>query len=683
MFIKKYLPNIICLFIAGIFISALHAQDDLNRLPNRGNVGYDSQGRPVRKNTQGDSLVHRNPLEDSITIYYHYFDSTRIRLIDSSITDFNKRFPVPYYYTDLGNFGTPAHSLFFNPYMKPGWDEGFHQFDIYRFKLDDTRFFSTTRPYTELNYLIGSKAEQMANILYTQNRKSNFNFVFEYRFITSPGFLKSQNTNHSNMRLNADYQSKNKRYGLNFIYISNKQRSSENGGLRDDSKLDSLSLGDPFEADVRLGNNVSSFHNPFNTNVPVGEDYKDVTVFVRQSYDFGQKDSLVTDSTSYRLFYPRLRLQHTFRYSTYKYNFHDNNVDTSVYQTYFNYNPPIDAIPGTDTLIFQDNWKEITNDFSIITYPQKNNLSQFLKLSASYQHLKGNFDSTDSKTFNNIYASAEYRNRTKNQKWDIEATGQLYLTGDYAGDYSAYISLKRQLSKRFGSLEVGLHDVNRTPSFINNPLSAFPTIIDGSYNKENIARLFATIDMPKQNLRLLGNYYAVTNYVYFDSFLTSKQESTLFNVLNVGLEKKIRLSRLFNWYAEVYLQKATGNAAVNLPLLVTRNRLALEGHFFTNLYLSTGLEVRYYSSYKADNYSPIIGQFFTQNTYTTSNRPDINYYLNFRIKSFKGFARIENLNTLNYSSNKGVGFTKHNFVAPHYPSQAMWIRIGIWWSFVN
>lgn len=668
---------------AGFFVSASRAQDGVNRLPKGANVGYDSQGRPIRRNTQGDSLIHRNPLEDSITIYYHYFDSTRIRLIDSSITDFNKRFPLPYYYTDLGNLGTPAHSLFFNPYMKPGWDEGLHQFDIYRFKLEDTRFFSTTRPYTELNYLIGSKAEQMGNILYTQNRKSNLNFVFEYRFITSPGAFKNQNTNHSNMRLNADYQSKNKRYGLNFIYISNKLRSAENGGLRSDTKLDSLSLNDPFEADVRLGNNSVNGRNFFNTNVPLGENYKDVTVFVRQSYDFGQKDSLVTDSTTYRLFYPRLRLQHTFRYSNYRYNFHDNYVDTSAYQTYFNYNPPFDTLRSIDTLTFEDNWKEITNDFSIITYPQKNNLSQFLRLTAAYQHLKGIFDSTDSKTFNNIYASAEYRNRTKNQKWDIEAAGQLYLTGDYAGDYSAYVSLKRQLSKRLGSLELGLQDVNRTPSFINNTLSAFPSVPDGSYNKENIARLFATIDMPQQHLRLLGNYYAVTNYVYFDSFLTSKQESTLFNVLNVGLEKKIRLSRLFNWYTEVYLQKATGNAPVNLPLLITRNRLALEGHFFTNLYLSTGLEVRYYSSYKADNYSPLTGQFFVQNTYTTSNRPDIHYYLNFRIKSFKGFVRIENLNTLNYSSNKGVGFTKHNFVAPHYPSQAMWIRIGIWWSFVN
>jgi hypothetical protein len=34
--------------------------------------------------------------------------------------------------------------------MKAGWDAGFHSFDIYKIKLEDTRFFNTTRPFTEL-----------------------------------------------------------------------------------------------------------------------------------------------------------------------------------------------------------------------------------------------------------------------------------------------------------------------------------------------------------------------------------------------------------------------------------------------------------------------------------------------------------------------------------------------------
>lgn len=547
--------------------SRAQSVNDLNRRLNPANsqMQYDSQGRPIKKSSGNDSLRHRNPLEDSITIYYRYFDSSRIRHLDSSINDFYTRFPVPHSYVDLGNFGSAAHPLFFNPVMKPGWDEGLHAYDIYKYRIEDTKFYQTTRPYTEMAYMLGSKGEQMINILHTQNRKSNLNFVFDYRFINSPGTFKNQNASHNNIRINSVYQSTNKRYGLYFIFINNKLRASENGGIIDDRKLDSLSLNDPFELNTRLGSNAVASRNFFNTNIITGSAYTESIFFLRQSYDFGQKDSLVTDSVTYKLFYPRLRLQHNIKYANHTYAFQDYNVIDSNYLQFFNYST------SKDSLIFKDKWSEITNEFSIITYPEKNNLNQFFKVSAAYQMLRGTFDTSiyginrRSKTLNNIFVSSEYRNRTRNQKWDVEAAGQLYMTGSYAGDYAAFISLKRVLSKKLGWLEVGFNNVNRTPSFINQSISAFPVIAEGSYKKENIARLFANIEIPAQNMRLSGNYYLVNNFVYFDSFFTSKQEAALFNVLDIGLEKKIKLNRRFNWYTEIHLQQTTGNAPVHTP----------------------------------------------------------------------------------------------------------------------
>lgn len=125
---------------------------------------------------------------------------------------------------------------------------------------------------------------------------------------------------------------------------------------------------------------------------------------------------------------------------------------------------------------------------------------------------------------------------------------------------------------------------------------------------------------------------------------------------------------------ELHAQKTIGSAPVNLPLLITRNRLAFEGNFYTNLFLSTGLEFRYNTPYKADGYSPLMGQFFYQNQQNFSNRPDIHAFLHFRIKSFKGFIRFENLNTM---------FSKVNLLSNQYPAQGVWNRIGIWWNFVN
>ncbi|MFX4887713.1 putative porin, partial [Acinetobacter baumannii] len=86
-----------------------------------------------------------------------------------------------------------------------------------------------------------------------------------------------------------------------------------------------------------------------------------------------------------------------------------------------------------------------------------------------------------------------------------------------------------------------------------------------------------------------------SNYMYFDSFFTAKQEATLFNVLHIGLEKKIKLAKYWNWYTEVHFQQTTGNPPINIPALLTRNRIAFEGNFYTNLFISTGLELRYHT----------------------------------------------------------------------------------------
>ncbi len=190
--------------------------------------------------------------------------------------------------------------------------------------------------------------------------------------------------------------------------------------------------------------------------------------------------------------------------------------------------------------------------------------------------------------------------------------------------------------------------------------------------------MFANYENPKAAFKLSGEYFLVNNYAYFDSFFVAKQEATLFNVLHVSAEKAFHLSKYINWYTEVHLQQATGGASVNLPFLLTRNRIAFEGNFYTNLFLSTGIEIRYYSNYHAANYSPFTGQFFYQNSSVSANKPDINFFFHFRIKSFKGFFRLENLNTL-----MGTGKDKYNYMVPFYPSQTVWLRFGVWWSFVN
>ncbi|MEN9599494.1 MAG: hypothetical protein RL596_1813 [Bacteroidota bacterium] len=666
------------LFTYFVFFLLLAKSGFSQSIPLQSRPGGFSNGTSMNTNAKKDSLQKRDRFADSITIYYRYFDSTRNRTIDSSINDFTTRFPLPYTYHTLGNYGTAAQSLVFQPNLRAGFDPGFHQYDIYKFTLENTKFYQTTRPYTELGYLLGSKAEQLIDLKHTQNRKSDFNFGFEYRFSNSPGALKNQNANHNNFRLTSHYQTKSRQYEVFLVYLSNKAASSENGGLVDKKKLDSLALNDPFELETRMGRSGSLVRNPFNTSVYTGNIYRENTFFIRHHVDIGKRDSLVKDSITIQLFYPRLRIEHDFRYDRMEYSFFDYYSDSLRYLTYFNF--PLKK--NGDTIRYVDTWKKMSNTFSILSFPDKTNQSQFVKAGITIENMSGVFDATATSNLYNIIGSGEYRNRTKNLIWEIEAAGKLFINGFNSGDYQALVSLKRQLGKRIGALTIGFQNVNRSPSFLLNPLSSFPVKNRGVFNKENTIRLFAAYDNPRRSLKITGEYFGVSNYIYFDSFFTAKQEATLFNVLHVALEKKFPITKYWNWYTEIHFQQTTGNPPVNVPTVLTRNRIAFEGNFYTNLFLSTGLEIRYHTPYKADNYSPILGQYFYQNSFTLSNRPDIAAYLHFRIKSFKGFVRLENLNSFNVNS-RGVGFTARNFVAEEYANTGLWTRVGIWWNFVN
>jgi hypothetical protein len=666
------------------FVNNAKAQDDLLRKAQGRFSGLGGGGGT------GDSIAHRTGLEDSITIRFRFLDTSRVQGFDSVLYDFTKRFPVPWYHITLGNFGNASRSLLFSPMLKPGWDHGFHAYDIYNLTVSDARFYNTTRPYAELNYMLGSRSEQFIRLMHTQNIKPNWNVAFEYRLMNSPGFFQNQNTNHNNYRLTSWYQSKNKRYQNFIVVVGNKLQSGDNGGIRTDQNyLDTLdgAYDERSNIPTQLGPDNPGSRNFFSTNIITGTFYTNATYLLRQQYDLGQKDSIVTDTTVIPLFYPRVRLEHTIGLSTYHYRFRDNYAgDSAYYSTFY----PIKRLNSTsDTFFLRDHWKDITNDFSIYTFPDAKNAQQFLKLGAAFQLLQGTFDSgyvttnNTSSNYHNFFVHGEYRNRTRNQKWDVEAHGNFYVNGLNTGDYNAYISLRRLISRQIGYLQVGFQNTNRTPSFVFDPISSFYLdTVPVSLKKENTTVLFGSFEQPKLRLKLSGSYYLVTNYAYFTNYYQAGQATNLFNVLQISAEKIFKIGGGWNWKTWVVLQQRIGDGPVNLPLISTRNQVGYDGTLgFKNLRISFGLEGRYFTSYKAPQYSPLTGQYFYQNDSTVSLKlPDISAFLHFRIKSFSAYVRAENLNTVNPSQG---GFTKNNVPTINSPYPGLQVRVGIFWSFVN
>ena len=502
-------------------------------------------------------------------------------------------------------------------------------------------------------------------------------------------FLRTKKTNHNDYTVTSWFQSVNKRYNNYVAIVANAQQSDENGGL--DDKQDYLNdpiYNDRFNIPTRIGGDVEFGRNFFSSTLNVGNRYADLHLMVKQQYDLGKKDSIVSDSSVIPLFYPRLRFEHVFRYSSYKFRFTDYAYssyipDSNFYQDNYNYTLL------NDSLLLIDRWKELNNELSIYTFPDAKNQLQFLKLGAVIQNLSAETTRVNDTTYNlfdgsfyNIIAQGEYRNKTRNRKWDMVASGKLNMAGFNSGDYEINVNLKRFVAKSGGYADLGFRNVNRTPSFVFDRRSSFYFDTPRDFDKENITQISASLFLSKLAARLSGNYFLVSNYTYFKNFYETKQHNGIFNLLQLSLEKRIKIGKRWIWHADVYFQQKTGDIELNLPLIFSRNRIGYEGTLgFRKLNIAFGLEIKYHTPYKADAYSPVLGKFFYQDSIRISNKPDVHAYMHFRIRNFRAFLRAENLNTT--TTQNGFGFRDHNFAAPGYPYPGLNIRLGVYWSFVN
>lgn len=699
---KSWLYRLGLLASLCVAFQFLHAQVPRRR-PGAVSPRTEDGQRPAnvpgqRQSSDTIGFEHRDDLADSITISYQYLNSIERNNIDSSINDYGKIYSVPTGYVTLGNNGSAAYPVLYSPYSEAGWDAGFHAFDVYKYTLENTRFYKTTRPFTELSYLLATGKEQVVKVLHTQNIKPNWNAGIEYRLISAPGLFQTQNVNHNSYRFFSNYQGKRKRYAAYFVLMGNKLSASENGGIRYDSSLLDPKLQRRFTVPVKLGNDDGNF-NVFSTKISTGNLYNNFKVFFRQSYDLGKKDSLIiNDSTTEYLFYPKFRFQHTISYNTYSYKFQDNiskqeqaendsayldqHYDITLHSTYNGLN-----------FWLLDEWKSVSNDFTIRQFPQTKNPRQFIEAGIRMENFSGAFSASPNpeypiqvfptpaqkKNFYNIVLHGEYRNKTRNKKWDALLNGEFYAAGYHAADFNVRAVLNRFLNTKLGDVQVSFQNVNRTPSFIYQGGSAFNLDSNSLNKKENITILTFQANNPR--FSLMARNISMTNYSYFTDFFHKEQFDGLINLTQVTASTKNKIVGHLNLYSDFIVQQTTGQNPIRVPLFYTRQRLAFEGNFFKNLNLSTGIDVKYNTPYKANNYSPIVGKFIPQDSITVNNLPQIDLFFNFRIKSFSAFITAENINTAYF--NDGFGFSNNNFAAPHYPSPGFMVRFGMQWRFVN
>ena len=609
---------------------------------------------------------------------YKKINSEQVNSPDTSLHLYHRRpFSQPYN-MDCGNLGSPTQSLLFVPLSSSnGPSLGYHVYDAYRFLPDSINYYNTIRPYSVFTYNLGSKLEQLAEIIHTQNVKPNWNFAFDYRKINSDGFYKIQRTNHDNVCLSTHYKSLNQHYELYGAIIYNKQQQDENGGIDSAGQLDDPNYYDRRTIDTKFQNPYYSIVRSSVTNMQ-----RDATIFLQHAYSWGRTDTTYNaDSTQYAFhLVPKFSITHTLQYSSERHEFKDVVPDSLRYTGLFEHGFANGNIytSGQDSVFSQQNWNWIDNKIMLNGFIGK--AAQPSSFSAGMGTRYDEFrtawgtGTVQNNIFSNYLSAQIKKEALQAGAWLYHADAQLFMNGEYAGNFKINGTIGKTLKGNLGALLVGFQQsLNNAPYSYTLFQTQYDTITK-SFNKESITSAYAEMNSPKYRFSIGAKTFVIANYIYLNDIHRPDQYSPAFNISEVYLRKNFKMGSIY-LDNEMAYQQVSGDAPVNIPAFMGKHQLSFEKALFKGaLKFATGIEVRYQTSYYASGYDPFFNRFYYQHSVYSTNPFQSSAFFNFRIKRFKAYIMGDQLQQLIYRNNMNY---------PNYPAQNAMIRFGFSWIMVN
>lgn len=589
---------------------------------------------------------------------------------DSGLHTLHRRPFNTSWYRDLGNQGSPARNLQFMAQHPAGLSLGYPIYDAQRWHPDSVWFYNTTRPFSNFTYHLGSKQEQLAEILHTQNIKPYWNIAAAYRKATSPGYYLWQRNATDNAFISSNYTDPGLRYKLYVSFVYNKVQHDENGGIVSDTFLNNPQYAERKAVPV-------NFYTASYTNTnrsPVRTFLRDWNLRLEHAYTWGRKDTLYNeDSTAFE---PRLqarfRISHQLNVGSQRFRYKDMKPDSLRYVPIFN-----SSFASNDSVFSQQEWLYVDNRFLLNGILGAGNRQWVFSAGAGNRIDRFQTDFLSGRTADNSvsnYVQGILRKEAVAQRqWDIAAQIKLFVTGPAMGN----LSMDGRISKdfdRLGRLSIGAsQQINNAPYNYTIFQNQFWKRT-ASFSTESTTQLYAQYDLPQYQLSAAFRNFLLSNYLYFDASQSPGQYGTAFALSQLSLRKQFRAGR---WVLdnEVLYQLIPQSAPVNLPALLGRHQLSLESYIFKRkLQIATGLEFRYHSAYDPALYSPYFNQFYYQSGYRLSAQPDASVFFNFRIKRFRAFLMFDRLTQF---GGKNVIITKG------YTAQDAMLRFGFQWVMIN
>jgi hypothetical protein len=544
-----------------------------------------------------------------------------------------------------------------NPYPEFGFKAKHFNF----IEANQIRYASVATPLTELYFKSTQLKGQSVDSYIAINTSPNLNFSLAYRGLRSQGKYINQLASTGNFRFTTSYSTQSKRYWFDFHFTQQDILNEENGGITtiDDFESENSDyknrqrlevyltdaksflkgkrffIDHGFRINSKQGTNNLYLKHQFNYENKFFE-YNQLTVSSNANGNiinrFGDsfRSTEINDQTRYNKMYNKVGLQYENTFLG-KFQFF---VDDFRSNYYYN-----------QILIFDNR-----------TVP--NSLSMTINSAGGqYEYRKGKWNGRL------LYA----RSITNQSLSNLDATMQFDL------DEDNQFTFQYQNTNKLPNNNYNLHQSSYVAYNWSN-----------NFNNEKINSLSANAITPWISASL--QLATIQDHLYFNyissqaeklaqtQIVTPSQYAGTIKYLSLKMNKEFQFGK-FALDNTVLFQKVDQNQSVlNVPEIVTRNSIYFTDFFFKKaLYLQTGIVFNYFTNYYANDYNPVIGEFFVQRDKQIGNFPNLDFFVNAKIQRTRIFFKVEHFN----SSLTGNTF----YSAPNNPYRDMTIRFGLTWNF--
>ena len=559
---------------------------------------------------------------------------------------------------DGQTYNTLQYSLMaVDPYPEFGFKAKHFNF----IEANQIRYASVATPLTELYFKSTQLKGQSVDSYIAVNTSPNLNFSLAYRGLRSDGKYINQLASTGNFRFTTSYSTQSKRYWFDFHFTQQDILNKENGGITtiDDFESENIDYKNRQRLEVYL-TDAKSF-------------LKGKRFFIDHGFRINSKQGA-----------NNLYLKHQFNYENKFFEYNQLTVSSNANGQIINrFGESFRSTEINDQTRYNKMYNKLGLQYENTSLGKFQFFVDDFRSNYYYNQIlffdNRTVPSALSMTINSAGGQYEYRK----DKWNGRFLYTRSITNQSLSNLDATLQFDLDEDNQF------VFQYQNTNKLPNNNYNLHQSSYlaynwSNNFNNEKINSLSANAITPWINASL--QLSSIQDHLYFNDVSSSAEKLAQTQIVSPSqfagtikyLSLKMNKEFQFGKFAldnTVLYQKVDQNQLVlNVPEVVTRNSIYFTDFFFKKaLYLQTGIVFNYFTNYYANDYNPVIGEFFVQRDKQIGNFPNLDFFVNAKIQRTRIFFKVEHFN----SSLTGNTF----YSAPNNPYRDMTIRFGLTWNF--